>query len=84
LLAEEIRISLVRKRHGKFSRFYRMQDSLCICSDVNGVKEELGFSHHPKGWRLSVDASKLSLKAVLLHNGSVKPLIPVTHSVTKK
>jgi hypothetical protein len=46
--------------------------------------EELGFSHSPEEWRPLVYVSKLSLKAVLLHSGNVKLLLPVAHSVAKK
>jgi hypothetical protein len=35
-------------------------------------------------WRLFTDESKLSLKAVLLRNGGVKPSTPVAHSVAKE
>lgn len=38
----------------------------------------------PTDWRLFIDASKSSLKAVLLHNGNVNPSIPVAYAVNKK
>jgi len=31
-------------------------------------------------WRLFIDSRKVSLRAVLLHNGNVLPSIPVTHA----
>ena len=43
-----------------------------LTSDIN---------HNPLEWRLFIDSSKLSLKAVLLHNGNTLPSIPVGHSV---
>jgi len=43
-----------------------------LTSDIN---------HNPLDWRLIVDSYKLSLKAVLLHNGNTQPSIPVGHSV---
>lgn len=61
-----------------------MQDSLCLCSDVNGLLGGLGFPHSPEEWILLIDVSKLSVKAVLLHSGNVKPLVPFAHSVAKK
>jgi hypothetical protein len=60
-----------------------MQDSLCFCSDVNGLIEEPGFPH-PEGRRLFINALKLSWKAVWLHNGNVKPSITVAHSLAKE
>lgn len=44
----------------------------------------LGFVHRTEEWRLFIDGSKESLKAVLLHNGNEKPAIPVAHSVSMK
>ena len=43
-----------------------------LTSDIN---------HNPLEWRLFIDSSKFSLKAVLLHNGNTLPSIPVGHSV---
>ncbi|CAH2105649.1 unnamed protein product [Euphydryas editha] len=37
-----------------------------------------------KEWRLFIDASKESLKAVLLHIGNAKPSIPIGHAVNCK
>jgi hypothetical protein len=38
----------------------------------------------PSQWRLFIDSSSRSLKAVLLHNGNLYPSIPVAHSVQMK
>jgi hypothetical protein len=43
--------------------------------------QTLNINHNPLDWRLFIDLSKLSLKAVLLHNGNTLPSIPVGHSV---
>jgi hypothetical protein len=61
-----------------------MQDTLCFCSDVNGLMEELGFPHYPERCRLFIDALKLSGKAVWLPNGDIKPSIAVADSVAKE
>ena len=45
---------------------------------------ELGCEHNPAHWRLFIDSSKTSLKAVLLHNGNIKPSIPVGYSILRK
>ena len=45
---------------------------------------ELGCEHNPVDWRLFIDSSKTSLKAVLLHNGNTKPSIPVGYSIVRK
>ena len=35
-------------------------------------------------WRLFLDASKKSIKAVLLHNGNILPSVPIAYSTTMK
>ena len=45
---------------------------------------ELGCEHNPADWRLFIDSSKTSLKAVLLHNGNFKPSILVGYSTLRK
>jgi hypothetical protein len=42
------------------------------------------MEHRPDEWRLFIDSSKRSLKAVLLHNGNTLPSVPVGHSVHLK
>jgi hypothetical protein len=40
--------------------------------------------HKPEEWRLFIDSSKLSLKAVLLHKRNIHPYIPISHAVHMK
>ena len=61
-----------------------MQVSVCVCSDVNDLMEELVFPHHPEECRLFIDVKNLRLRAVLLENGSLKPSILVAFSVARK
>ena len=44
----------------------------------------LRITHDPDEWRLFIDSSKTSLRAVLLHNGNVLPSIQVGHAVHLK
>jgi hypothetical protein len=64
LLAKETRISLFGERQKTFSGYYRMHDYLCICSNTNGLREELGFLHDPEERRLLIDESKLIFKGL--------------------
>jgi len=50
------------------------------CKDMDGLFKALNMSHCSHEWRLFIDSSKVSLKAVLLHNGNVLPSIPVAHA----
>jgi len=55
-----------------------------FCYDVDGLMDALGIKHDPQEWRIFIDSSKLSLKAVLLHNGNQHPSTPVGHAVHMK
>jgi len=55
-----------------------------FCYDVDGLMNALGNKHDQQEWRLFIDSSKLSLKAVLLHNGNQHPSIPVGHAAHMK
>jgi len=50
-----------------------MQDCLCVCSDVNGLMEELGFQLKAEEHRLFIEPSKVRLKTVQ----SLQPLLLV-------
>ncbi|GBP18527.1 hypothetical protein EVAR_12988_1 [Eumeta japonica] len=45
---------------------------------------ELKFEYKTSDWRLFIDSSKVSLKAVLLHNGNKYPSVPVAHATEIK
>ena len=84
LLDPSCRTSKYRKRHETFAYFYVVSESLCYCHDVHGLFNDIGIVHNPEEWRLFIDSSTRSLKAVLLYNGNRFPSIPVAHSVHLK
>lgn len=84
LLAPGTKISVYRDRHEELIKFFDQDGSLCFCKDINGLFEELGCEYDSHDWRLFIDSSKQSLKAVLLHNSNVYPSIPIAHSVELK
>jgi len=84
LLKENVRIDAYRKMHGDLVQFFKMERGLVACTDVDGLMQTLNINHNPLDWRLFIDSSKLSFKAVLLHNGNTLPSIPVGHSVHNK
>ncbi|GBP53551.1 hypothetical protein EVAR_41959_1 [Eumeta japonica] len=49
-----------------------------------GLFEAMNQNNDKTEWRLFIDSSKYSLKAVLLHNGNKKPSIPIGHAVNCK
>jgi hypothetical protein len=83
LLAPGTSTSKFRNRHKDLVTFYTQSDSgdnICYCRDINGLMEKLGVKHIVKEWRLFIDSSKSSLKAVLLHNGNKYASVPVAYS----
>ena len=42
------------------------------------------IEYNAKDWRLFIDSSKASLKAVLLHIGNALPSVPIGHAVHMK
>ena len=89
LLAPSCKISKPRKRHVIFANFYAMSSdfdhpSLCYCTDIQVLFQEIGIAYSASNWRLFIDSSKRSLKAVLLHNDNVYPSISIAHSVQMK
>jgi hypothetical protein len=48
------------------------------------LTEELQLQYAPEQWRLFIDSSKVSLKAVLEHNRNKHPSIPLAHAVHMK
>jgi hypothetical protein len=51
------------------------------CNKFQELLEYLKLEHTPKQWRLFIDSPKISLKAVLLHDGNKCPSIPLAHAV---
>lgn len=84
LLSPGVKITHYRQRNHKLSSFFTLDGSLCYCHDINGLFNDLSQVHCPSEWRLFIDSSKRSLKAVLLHNGNSKPSVPIAHSVHMK
>lgn len=84
LLSPDVRVTFYRNRHKQFDKYYSTKDNTCFCHDVNGLFEEFAEPYDPAEWRLFIDSSKLSLKAVLLHQGNNKPSIPLAHAVNMK
>ena len=58
--------------------------SLCYCTDIQVLFQEISIAYSASDWRLFIDSSKGSFKAVLRHNGNVYPSIPIAHSVQMK
>ena len=84
LLAPGTCTSTFRSRHNDLASFFDMSDNISYCKDVDGLMLHLGHEHRAEEWRLFIDASKTSLKAVLLHNGNRFASVPVSYSAHMK
>ena len=81
LLQKGVRISLYRKRSQNVISFFQMENELCYCCDIDGLFQFFEQEHSSTEWRLFIDASKTSVKAVLLHIGNQLPSVPVVYSM---
>ena len=84
MLDDSVQITEQRKWHQSFSSFFTMQNAICFCNNVSGLFYSIGIPCIPSEWRLFIDSSSKSLKAVLLHNGNKYPSLPLAHSVHLK
>jgi hypothetical protein len=81
-LEECVKITLYpySKKKINLEEFFTMEGTLVACKDVDGLLKALNMSQCSDKWRLFIDSHKVSRKAVLLHNGSMLPSIPVAHA----
>lgn len=84
LLHKDTKITLDRKRHCDFEVFFSFEDGVVFSNDVYSVMEELNQKYDKNEWRLFIDSSKVSLKAVLFHNGNELPSVPLAHAANMK
>ncbi|XP_076043843.1 uncharacterized protein LOC143026937 [Oratosquilla oratoria] len=84
LLKKDVCITYFRKRNKNLTSCFSVDGPLCFSNNIDELFRCLCQQHVPSEWRLFIDSSKRSLKAVLLHNGNKKPSIPVGHSVHMK
>ena len=84
LLNNDVRFSWYKHREKEYLPFFINENLLVYCVDVKGQIEKLGTACNPRDWRLFIDSSKASLKAVLLHSGNLFASIPLAHSTQMK
>lgn len=84
-LASKTKVTFYRDRDLSFRKFFTKEEDLVYCNNVEGLVNEIGsITYVASGWRLFIDSSVRSLKAVLLHNGNTYASIPVAHSINLK
>lgn len=81
LLTPGTSFSWYRHREKEFTQFFSKEGNLVFCNDVQGLMKCFDIEYDPSEWRIFIDSSKTSLKAVLLHNGNTFASLPLGHSV---
>ena len=84
LLAPETKVSFYRYREKGLMEFFKMEENLLFCDNIEKLITAMGTSNTPSEWRLFIDSSKRSLKCVLLHNGNKLASVPIGHSIQMK
>ena len=83
MLSTDTTFAWHKHRESEYIRFFTM-NSLVHCVNIQGPTEKLGTVYNRSDWRLFIDATKSSLKAVLLHNTNQFASIPLAHSTCVK
>ena len=83
-LANNVKVSVYRTCQKLLEQFFEKNNKIVFCNDVHGLMVAVNIQPIPEQWRLFLDSSKLSLKAVLLHNGNTLPSIPVGYAIHMK
>jgi hypothetical protein len=68
--------SFYRKRQSDIAIYSLMNGDLVYWKSIQELMEELQLEHTSGQWRLFIDSSEVSLKALLLHNGNKVPFYP--------
>ena len=84
LLTSGVKVTEYCQRAQHLARFYSTEGELCYCNDIPGLFYALKLDYDASDWKLFIDASKESIKAVLLHIGNILSSIPVAYSTTLK
>ena len=84
LLQKDTKVCFFRNRQEEFPDFYSEENDLVYCNNICAVMDVLDHEHKTTEWRLFIDSSKTSLKAVLLHNGNKFPSVPIAYATNMK
>ena len=79
-LDEGMKITLYHYRQKKSGRILHHEGHSSGIQRCGWLVQSIKHEPCSDEWRLFIDSSKVSLKAVLLHNGNVLPSIPVAHA----
>lgn len=84
LLKKDVRVTAGRERSAHLAKWFSQKDKICYCNDILKLFDTMKEPCYPHEWRLFIDGSKTSIKAVLLNIGNRKPSIPVAFAIGMK
>lgn len=86
ILAPDVKVTGFRKRQEGLKQFFKVSNNntFAHCDNIPGLMESMNVAYNPKEWRLFIDSSKRTLKAVLLHIDNAKNSVPVAVSTDTK
>ena len=85
LLMKETQSTVYQTIEKAFLSFFSREFDLVYCSDVIGLVNKLKSNvYKDEEWRIFIDSSQRSLKAVLIHNTNKFASIPIAHSTILK
>ena len=79
-----MKVTTFFSRKQEFEQFFKPVGYFACCKDIDGLMFAMHMRHSPEQWRLFIDASKTSLKAVLVHNGNKLPSNSVAYAPSLK
>ena len=80
MVEKDVKVRYYRKRNWDLSLAFKVEGPLCYCHDIEELLQTVGIVHIVNEWRLFIDSSNRSLKAVLLHIENKILPIPIAHS----
>lgn len=86
LVEKGVKVTAFRHRQKEFQKYFTInsENTFAFCNNVEHLMREMGIVYIATDWRLFIDSSKFSLKAVLLDKTNTKPAIPVAYSTEMK
>lgn len=75
-----------RRRQKRMQEFFTVnrENTFAYCHDIENLMSEMEVVFDVDDWRLFINSSKTSLKAVLLEKTNTKPAVPIAYSTEMK
>lgn len=81
LLAPGVTVTSFRSRQLAFMPYFTVNNinTFVFCNNIEGLMAEMNIEYNAEDWRIFIDSSKKSLKAVLLYFDNSKVPVPVAY-----